>query len=262
MGQVHDEVAVAIADGWAPSKRLRAAAAAERGGIERKLERLATRERALAAELASVRAARAELERQRDLLGRFVGDNETARTPVAGARRSRALPEPEVDSASGTTVLRGARIRRTALRLLVTNGRPDAPIHYRDWFALLTAQGFMPAGRDPLATFLTQIRRLPLVRRTASSGTYMVDTEFPRRAREQLARLGSELAQRHEAGSNETAQEIATARERRARLTAQMRATERQLEEALQTLADLEAQLTMTPAARGNGATGEAVACE
>jgi len=133
-------------------------------------------------------------------------------------------------------MLRGASIRETAVRVLAANTEPDAPVHYRDWFELLTAQGFMPAGKDPLATFLTQVGRSPVVQRTTASGVYVLDHEFPKRARERLAQLAVELSEAQQLSADPTVDEIAEARERRAQLSAEMQVAERQLEEALRSL--------------------------
>jgi len=133
-------------------------------------------------------------------------------------------------------VLRGARIRETAVRVLAAHLQADAPVHYRDWFELLTAQGFMPTGKDPLATFLTQIGRSPVVQRTTTQGMYVLDLAFAERARERVARLSAELSATQDLSPNVTVEEIAAARERRAQLTAELQETERQLEEALRAL--------------------------
>jgi hypothetical protein len=136
--------------------------------------------------------------------------------------------------------LRGARIREIAVRVLAANTQPEAPVHYRDWFDLLALQGFLPAGKNPLATFLTQIGRSPVVRRTTTSGIYVLDLEFPRQARERLERLSAELSAIQEGSAHVTVEEIAAMRERRAQLTAELRETARQLEEALRALGDPE----------------------
>jgi hypothetical protein len=231
---------MAIAETWTPSRRMRAAAAAERERVERELARLTARENQLAAELAAVRTARTNLEHQRHVLTHFAHNDEVPRTPDPEARRLRALPASDPTGADGATVLRGARIREAAVRVLAAHGRPDAPVHYRDWFELLTSQGFMPAGKDPLATFLTQIGRSPVVQRTTTSGMYGLDLDFPQRARQRLTRLSAELSATHDLPPNVTVEEIAAARERRAQVTAELQETERQLEEALRALGDAE----------------------
>lgn len=187
------DVATAETETWIPSRRMRSAAVAERERVERDLRRLAIRESQLTAELGAVQAARAELEQQRHVLDHFADG--PARTSGKGSHRLRVLPDAEAPILNGEathekmTVLRGARIREAAVRVLAANTQADAPVHYRDWFKLLTAQGFMPAGKDPLATFLTQIGRSPVVRRSTSAGMYVLDLETPPRVRSRLARL-------------------------------------------------------------------------
>lgn len=228
---------MAVAESWTPSRRMQAAAAAERERVERDLARLGARESELTAELAGVQAARAELEHQRRVLNHFAHEHGPTRTPDTTARRLRALPGAAAP-ANGSTTLRGARIRETAVRVLAANTQPEAPVHYRDWFALLTAQGFMPAGKDPLATFLTQVGRSPVVRRTTTAGVYVLDLEFARRARERLTQLTAELSATQETSANVNVEEIAAMRRRRAQLSTEIQETERKLEEALRSLAD------------------------
>jgi hypothetical protein len=64
----------------------------------------------------------------------------------------------------------------------------------------------------------------------------VLDLEFPRRARERLDRISTELFAIQDGSLHITVEEIAAARERRAQLTAELRETERQLEEALRAL--------------------------
>jgi len=228
---------MAVAETWTPSRRMQAAAAAERERVERDIARLSAREAELKAELASVQGTRAELERHRHVLNQFAHEDVPMRSPDTAVRRLRALSGAAAP-ANGSTMLRGARIRETAVRVLAANTQPEAPVHYRDWFELLTAQGFMPAGKDPLATFLTQVGRSPVVQRTTTAGVYVLDLEFPRRARQRLAQLETALFALQENSSAADVEEIAAARQRRAQLTTELQDTERQLEEALRSLAD------------------------
>ena len=227
---------VATTETWNPSRRMQAAAAAEHERVERELARLDARARELAAELVSVDAARAELEHERTVLNHFASHGPRSSSPAKAGRRLRALPDADPTAAGGPTTLRGARIRETAVRVLAAITQPDEPVHYRDWFEVLTARGFMPAGKDPLATFLTQVGRSPVVRRTTTAGMYVLDLEFARRARERLARLAAELAAAQDLSPDASVEEIAAARERRGQLTAEMHESERQLEEALRSL--------------------------
>jgi hypothetical protein len=79
--------------------------------------------------------------------------------------------------------LRGKELREAALRVLLEQLGQRQRIHYRDWYRLLTEQGVVAGGKDPIATFLTQITRSPLVERVeGESGVYRLD---PMRAYEQ-----------------------------------------------------------------------------
>jgi hypothetical protein len=59
--------------------------------------------------------------------------------------------------------LRGRKLQEIAVELLRQKRAPGAAIHYKDWFVLLTEAGLQVAGRDPLATFLTQVSKAPNV---------------------------------------------------------------------------------------------------
>ena len=61
--------------------------------------------------------------------------------------------------------LRGQRLRRVAVEILRREVGPGAPIHYRQWYELLVAAGHSVGGRDPRATFLTQVHRCEQVER-------------------------------------------------------------------------------------------------
>ena len=56
--------------------------------------------------------------------------------------------------------LRGERLREVALEVLQRLSASGDPVHYRMWFDALVQAGFRVSGRDPLATFLTQITRI------------------------------------------------------------------------------------------------------
>jgi hypothetical protein len=74
--------------------------------------------------------------------------------------------------------LRGQRVRDVAVEVLLRHRGANVPMHYRQWFGLLGQDGYRVAGRDPLATFLTQIRRSPVVQAVPNhAGQYVVDLE-------------------------------------------------------------------------------------
>lgn len=74
-----------------------------------------------------------------------------------------------------TDALRGQRLREVAVGLIARRGMLGEPIHYREWFELLVAEGHSVEGKDPLATFLTQVTRSPVVLREGEPGVYRVD---------------------------------------------------------------------------------------
>jgi len=144
-----------------PSSRLARAADAERQDIARKRARLARRHGQLAGELAEIEASLAELAEREQLIVRLLAapDTDGIDTQPEGVRSSEGIREPQKRQRA---LLRGPQIRETAVRVLA--GSPHAgAIHYRDWYQLLCDAGYEVAGKDPLAVFLTQITRSPLV---------------------------------------------------------------------------------------------------
>jgi hypothetical protein len=59
--------------------------------------------------------------------------------------------------------LRGERLREMALEVLQRISASGDPVHYRIWFDAQMDSGFRVSGRDPLATFLTQVTRIDKV---------------------------------------------------------------------------------------------------
>jgi hypothetical protein len=59
--------------------------------------------------------------------------------------------------------LRGERLREVAVDVLRRLALSGDPIHYRAWFDALVEAGFRVSGRDPLASFLTQVTRIDQV---------------------------------------------------------------------------------------------------
>lgn len=66
-------------------------------------------------------------------------------------------PQATIDSLG--VGIRGHRLREVAIDVLKRHLEPGDAVHYRDWFALLQDENIAIAGRDPLATFLSQISR-------------------------------------------------------------------------------------------------------
>jgi len=216
----------------APSRRLRSAAEAERERLGRELERLDERAERLQSELQRVDATRAEMRDQLALLARLSWHPDTSAFPTARtADRAAHLQAVPADGPPAKTLLRGARIRETAVLLLASSANPTRPIHYQQWYKLLRAAGFGIDAQDPQATFLTQISRSPVVRRVDAPGIYALDFDAASKLRQRLRRLETQLAQLPTTG--ETAEEIGEARTIRNKLTNELRGVERQLEEAL-----------------------------
>lgn len=228
------------------SRRLRSAAEAERGRLSRDLERLDRRADALQAELAAIEYQRAELRDQLALLARLAwqpDDSPFAATITPGkATHLQAVPADGVPPPK--TLLRGARIRETAVLLLASSANPTRPIHYQQWYRLLRDAGFGIQAHDPLAAFLTQITRSPVVRRADSPGVYALDLDAPRTLRQRLQQLDGQL--RQPAAEQQSVEEIAEAREDRAALLRDIRAAERRLDEALRSLGESPTQVDPT----------------
>lgn len=72
-----------------------------------------------------------------------------------------------------TEELRGQRLREVAIEILRSELGAGEAIHYREWFRLVRAAGHRIAGKDPMATFLTQVSRCDAVESVgARSGRY------------------------------------------------------------------------------------------
>jgi hypothetical protein len=59
--------------------------------------------------------------------------------------------------------LRGRNLQEIAVELLRQKRGAGTVVHYREWFELVAETGLRVAGKDPLATFLTQIARASTV---------------------------------------------------------------------------------------------------
>ncbi len=70
-------------------------------------------------------------------------------------------PQLSIEAFSGE--LRGRRLREIAIQILRQRRDPGEIVHYREWYALVTGAGVRVAGKDPLATFLTQLSQAPEV---------------------------------------------------------------------------------------------------
>lgn len=197
------------------SSRLARAAGAERMALLRERDKLTRRRDAAARQLAGIERQLDDVRERLELIDRLV--------PEA----ANVHPLPARGSGDG---LRGAAIRAAAVAVLLD--RPEgaaAPIHYRAWFVALEAAGHQVAGKDPLAVFLTQISRSPVVRRGAEAGHYELDLQAPVNLRARLERLHARLA------------EQSSDRAERERVVAEIAIAERALEEAERVLGGAQA---------------------
>jgi hypothetical protein len=248
-----------------PSARLVRAAAAERADVARHRERLLGARERLRAELAGIEAALRDLDERDALLDRLAGPPPaavraaTADAAGGGPAAARAVPAPDAAQPAGggrlarlggeagaggarglgargeATVLRGPAIRRAAVEVLrALPERPQA-LHYRAWFDAVRAAGFEVAGKDPLAVFLTQLSRSPVVRRGTQSGVYALDPEAPHRLRGRLDALHADL--RGLTAAPAATADLTAIRARRAAITTQITQVEKALEEAEAVLA-------------------------
>ena len=69
--------------------------------------------------------------------------------------------------------LRGQRLREVAAKVVWQHFSEGDVVHYRQWFDLVIADGHRIGGRNPAATFLTQVARVTTVERVGRrSGLY------------------------------------------------------------------------------------------
>jgi hypothetical protein len=108
------------------------------------------------------------------------------------------------------------------VRLLVEAGLEG--LHYKEWFALLRAHGHDVAGKDPLAVFLTQLTRSPVVRKSSIPGHYELDRRATERLKRRIDRLHREY--------------LTAPRTQKTQITAEINRTERQLDEAAKAIPD------------------------
>jgi hypothetical protein len=220
-----------------PSNRLLRAAAAEQADLARHRGRLTTERARLLGELRELDEALAAADRRLDVLAQLVG------SPDAPAAAEANTPGP-TDDTDSRTVLRGPAIREVAVQVLIARPEQIEALHYRRWYDVVVQAGYQVAGKEPLAVFLTQLSRSPVVRKAAEPGIYELDRQAPLRIRQRLERLQAELREVTVAPNGPI--ELATVRARRHELDLAISQQERALEEAQRVLrctdADAEAR--------------------
>jgi hypothetical protein len=208
-----------------PSSRLLKAAKAEREQLARHRRELLNARESLRAELQRIDGSLEEVDERQTLLDRLVGPTASPR-PETGDAVPRETPGEDERT---LPVLRGPDIRREAVRVLLAHpDRPEA-LHYREWYSLLQDAGFAVAGKDPLATFLTQLSRSPAVSKSTQAGVYELDRGAAGRLRARRDELQREL--RASAATYGVGEEAAALRARRTELNAELGRVEKAMEE-------------------------------
>jgi hypothetical protein len=122
-----------------------------------------------AASLDALLAQRGRLSRR---IEESLEERETLMAIVAGIEEQLARDEhqlSEVEAVLGTDAqlrleqsdlrLRGRRLEEVATQVLAEEVGEGGEVHYREWFALLRARGYLVGGKEPINTFLAQINR-------------------------------------------------------------------------------------------------------
>ncbi len=161
-----------------PSSSLVRAATGENQRIERALASLRAREHDLGRQLDDLREEiRGLLDRQQLLARLTERDQGAAAAAEAGPGR----------------LVKGRELRREAGRLLWTTVG-DGQIHYREWYERMLVAGVVVGGKDPLASFLTNIRDSPAVARGSRPGYYRLDRAGENIVRQALDEALAELS--------------------------------------------------------------------
>ena len=215
-----------------PSSRFVHAAIAERDELLRHRAKLGAERESVRDELRRLDEALGDVDQRVAILERLIGP--AADGPRMAAGEQRALHDEPVDGELNTgQPVSGPAIRAAAVKVLLEQPEYIEALHYRRWYELTREAGYAVSGKDPLAVFLTQITRSPVVRKTNQAGVYELDRQAPLRLRQRLERLQGELRELLAVPSRDTP----SSRARRHELDVAISQQERALEEALAVLA-------------------------
>lgn len=203
------------------SQRFQKAARAERNRLERKRSQIYERRVGLQARVDQLDQELEAVDQEITRLEDFAGSS-----PVIEIRETKMM--------GGAAVLTGAAIREIAVPLLIQK-HPEGPIHYRDWYALLTGEGYAVAGKRPDAVFLNQVSRSPLVRATTKSGYYALHLEASDDLRDKLGVQQAELASVLQHVPMDSSS-LEAHRESQRELSIEISRTERELDEAVKAI--------------------------
>lgn len=154
----------------------------EIGSARARVEELAERRRELERQLEAARDA----ERS--------GLQSLAALETVGREAGELVPDSPVDVRDGRLRLAGAQLREMIARVALRRGVPGEPVHWRLWLTWLHDNELDAAGKNPEATFQTQLARSPLVRRTDQDGVYRLDLAQLARGRDRLRDLHGQLS--------------------------------------------------------------------
>lgn len=155
---------------------------------------------------------------------------------IAVARDAGELVPEFVETPPGDDLRRlaGVELREMIPRVALRRGAVGQSFHWREWHTWLREAGFEAAGKKPEATFLTQLARSAVVRRTAQDGVYVLDLGQFVRERERLNLLHQRLS---DLPPPDQLALLGVARAQRQELQNQIARTERAVEETWRVLA-------------------------
>jgi hypothetical protein len=120
------------------------------------LRRAAEAERALVAD--RVAELREQARRIHDLAA-AVDEDLAANVRLLGQLDEMLGVAPQMSMTEADEELRGQRLREVAIQILKRHKGEAVAVHYREWYELVVHEGHRIAGKDPIATFLTQVSR-------------------------------------------------------------------------------------------------------
>lgn len=180
-----------------PSSRLVRAAAADQAAFIRHRARLVEQREDLIRKLRGVDDALAAADERLGILGQIAGTPGPGVRAVSNGDQPARISERDADAPGTISVsrdqLRGPAIREVAVRVLLAEPSQIEAIHYRRWYELVTDAGYAVVGKNPLAVFLTQVTRSPLVRKATEPGVYEIDRQARLRIQQRLEKLRLEL---------------------------------------------------------------------
>ena len=125
---------------------------------------------------ARIEQEREQLERMRSIVAR-IEERLAHDERMLGDIDSALGRAPQLRLDEGDVRLRGQRLEAVAIEVLETRMGSDAEVHYRQWFEMLRAEGYLVAGKEPLNTFLSQINRSQSVEKVGRrTGRYRLAT--------------------------------------------------------------------------------------